>query len=396
MSEQADIGQLAADNVVTRWDEGRAMRALDGFERKRVRQKRTRAAASACALILAGAAIFWLAPELRPGPAAPAGQAPAVVAAVDEPPQEDAPPTPPEPAFLVRTDEGGQKTIAFEDGSTAQTTSPSAQLEVASISADQLRLELEQGAARFTVTPDRTRRFEVDAGEVEVTVLGTVFEVERLEAGRARVRVERGLVRVSAGGTDWELPAGSEGVYPPEEHAAVEEVEADEPDRRAPRKARRPAKSAPDWRELARAGDFEAAAKLLREDASRVPAGDPAALMLAADTMRYAGAPAEAAPYLERVYQKHASDRRAAPASFTHGLLLLEKLGRPADAAAAFARVQKLGPGKALAEDALAREVEAWYRSKRADRARARAQTYLERYPDGHRADAVRHYGDLE
>ena len=44
----------------------------------------------------------------------------------------------------------------------------------------------------------------------------------------------------------------------------------------------------------------------------------------------------------------------------------------------------------------LAREVEAWSRAGETEAARERALTYTRRYPQGHRAHAVRRFGMLE
>jgi transmembrane sensor len=57
------------------------------------------------------------------------------------------------------------------------------------------RVSLKRGEAAFEVRHDPAWPFVVDAGELRVTVLGTRFAVSRL-AGRTRVSVERGQVRV--------------------------------------------------------------------------------------------------------------------------------------------------------------------------------------------------------
>ena len=76
------------------------------------------------------------------------------------------------------------------------------------------------------------------------------------------------------------------------------------------------------------------------------------------------------------------------------GRVLLEDLGRPAEAAAAFLKAQ--GTSSPLDEDALAREVEAWARAGDRERARARAELYFTRYPLGTRARAVRSASGIE
>ncbi|HET6281087.1 MAG TPA: tetratricopeptide repeat protein, partial [Polyangia bacterium] len=118
--------------------------------------------------------------------------------------------------------------------------------------------------------------------------------------------------------------------------------------------------------------------------------------MLAADNARLSGDPAAALPYLRAITEKFPRDGRAPVAAFTMGLLLLEQLGRPAEAARMFAQVVRLDTAAApLTEDALAREVEAWRRAGKPDRAQEAATEYLRRYPDGRRANSVRQLGGL-
>jgi TolA-binding protein len=119
-------------------------------------------------------------------------------------------------------------------------------------------------------------------------------------------------------------------------------------------------------------------------------------LLAAADLARQEGRAADAASALQTVVQKHASDPLAPSAAFSLGRVLLENQQRPADAAAAFALVAKLGPKNPLVEDALAREVEAWARAGDQPRAQAVARRYLERYPSGARAAAVRALAKLD
>jgi transmembrane sensor len=119
---------------------------------------------------------------------------------------------------------------------------------------------------------------------------------------------------------------------------------------------------------------------------------DVADLLLAADAARLSDHPAEAVPYLNQVVRAHGSDPRASLASFTLGRVLLDELGRPVEAATAFENARK-GP---LAEDALAREVEAWSRGGDTTRARNLAIEYETAYPQGRRSRAVAKFGGLE
>jgi len=148
--------------------------------------------------------------------------------------------------------------------------------------------------------------------------------------------------------------------------------------------------AAPDWRPLANRGEFDAAWPLVKSVRD-----DPRDLLLASDVARLSGHPREARRWLELLLARHPGDERAPLAAFTLGRVLLEELGWPKDAANAFARTRALQPDGPLAEDALAREVEAWSRAGEADRARAAAELYLQKYPRGQRAAGVRRHGGL-
>jgi transmembrane sensor len=118
--------------------------------------------------------------------------------------------------------------------------------------------------------------------------------------------------------------------------------------------------------------------------------------MLAADVARLSGHAGEAVTHLRAVVSRHGGDPRAPLAAFTLGRVLLDELGRPGAAAAAFADAQRLAPGGALAQDALAREIEALAKAGQTVAAHDRALLYVERYPSGRRIKSVRRYGGLE
>jgi transmembrane sensor len=159
-----------------------------------------------------------------------------------------------------------------------------------------------------------------------------------------------------------------------------------------PEAAHRPTRS--DWRVLYQSGEYEAAAQRLLEAPSEV-GDDPAALMDAADLARLADRPEAAVGYLRRVLRGHAQSPAAQFAGFMLGRVLLERLGQPSEAAEAFALARSTAPHGSLAQDALAREVEAWSKAGHSNEAYARAQLYIQLYPSGRRLRAVRLYGGL-
>jgi transmembrane sensor len=121
----------------------------------------------------------------------------------------------------------------------------------------------------------------------------------------------------------------------------------------------------------------------------------PEDLMLAADAARFSNHPAQATRFLERVTREHPQSSVAPLAAFTLGRIYLSQVGQPAKAADAFALARKLAPAGSLAEDALAREVEAAQVAGQATRAHELAEQYLRRYPNGRRLTSVRKSGGL-
>ncbi|HVZ73427.1 MAG TPA: tetratricopeptide repeat protein, partial [Polyangia bacterium] len=148
------------------------------------------------------------------------------------------------------------------------------------------------------------------------------------------------------------------------------------------------------WVALAGERRFDEAYGLLQKVPLR-ELDDPDDLLLAADVARQAGRPAEAVPFLERVVKDHPRQTCAQLAGFSLGKVYLDSLDQPALAAKAFAGVRQAAPKGGLAQDALAREVEAWSRAGDAARAHATALEYVSLYPDGRRVAAVRVLGKL-
>jgi len=241
---------------------------------------------------------------------------------------------------------------------------------------------LRAGGARFSVPHDPHRPFVVVAGDVSIEDLGTTFTVRYLNAERLKIAVEEGSVRVRARGNDTEVSAGAS------LEVRVSRVAE------GPRKQQRPVGPVASWRRLAERGQYEEAQRALRKAGPGAVRDDTAELLLAADAARLSGHPAEAVPYLERVLRGHAHDPRAGLAAFTLGRVLLDELGRPSEADDAFALARS--SGGPLAEDALAREVEAVSRAGDVTRSRELALLYQRLYPNGRRAKAVSRFGGLD
>jgi len=245
---------------------------------------------------------------------------------------------------------------------------------------ERVRLRLDRGRARFEVTRRPRRSFSVRTGNVMVSVVGTTFAIE-VVADRVGVSVEHGAVEVDWGLGRKRLLANESGWFPPlvlSGQSQGAEPENEENQVQASDGSARPAVSAPS------AGP------------SRAPALTAQQLLAEVDAARSRSQPERAVEILRGILREHPSDPRAPLAAFTLGRMLLNELGQPREAAAAFHEVRKKAPAGQFAEDALAREVEAWSRAAEPGRARELARMYLERYPSGRHAPRVKALSGLQ
>jgi transmembrane sensor len=300
-------------------------------------------------------------------------------------------------------------TLRLADGSHADMLGSQSELEATHNSPDRIELHLIAGRAHFDVVPNPRRSFVVEVPPYRVQVIGTIFDVERTERDIA-VSVKRGKVRVFGpqGEVDlrvgesqrFELRAAAVAAEPvarpaaPQPAAAEEAAAGDEP-AEAQRPAARPRGAAvrSSWRSLSQSGQYEAAFESLSQNGA--VEDEPAALMDAADAARLSGHAETAVRYLTRVARSHRKSKVAPLAAFTLGRVYLEELGQPDRAAESFALAQELAPSGSMAQDALAREVEALSKAGNAQQAFVRAQKYLSRYPNGRRLRAVQLYGGV-
>lgn len=93
-----------------------------------------------------------------------------------------------------RTAVGEPRPVPLPDGSRSELNAAST-LRVA-YSADRRRVVLERGEGLFEVAKDRSRPFEVVAGDTVVRAVGTRFLVQRHADGRAEITVYEGVVEV--------------------------------------------------------------------------------------------------------------------------------------------------------------------------------------------------------
>lgn len=296
----------------------------------------------------------------------------------------------------------GAATRSYLDGSIAELLGPGSELtkemETPSRVVSRLR-----GVARFRVARNPDRSFEVVSGTVQVRVLGTTFSVEQWPSGSTQVLVDQGRVEVRWPGGSTVLHSGEGGTFPPADSSpkSSEAPVASEPEeRQAPTAPASAANGRPPhdvasaaarkgWRDYAREGQYDRGFDELRSAGLDALGEDPTDLVLAADVARLSGHPEQAIVPLRTLCERHPNDKRAPVAAFTLGRVLLDDLGRPVEAAAAFAQARRLWPDGPLAEDALAREAESWQRAGKSDLATPLVQEYLERYRNGRHAAAM-------
>jgi transmembrane sensor len=239
-------------------------------------------------------------------------------------------------------------------------------------------LELRRGSATFDVTKRPGRQFKVQAGGVEVRVVGTRFTVT-YQADQVQVAVERGVVEISEDGHAARLTAGgSWNSVPPAEP---------EPE---PEGQPVPAPPAPPLRQHVTRPHHRHASSAAPGAANAVPTAEDAdELFRGALAARRDGRAADAAIALERFLRDHSSDPRAALAAFELGRLRMGELSDEQGAVDSLELSLRLAPSAPFAEEALSRLVRAYdAMGDTANCLRVRAR-YLARFPSGPYAQSV-------
>jgi TolA-binding protein len=223
-------------------------------------------------------------------------------------------------------------------------------------------VQLRSGSAQFRIRHNPRRLFRVDAGQIQIEDLGTIFGVDHQAGGRVHVAVFEGRVAVLsvASGVRVELRAGEDRLFPIAPEPSEGPIAAADPPK-----------------------THEPAAAASHGPARSRSVEDPASLLQAADHARRSRHPEAAVAPLRRLIDRYPRDPRAPSAAFTLGWVLLTDLGRAREAAAAFAEAERSAPRGLLAEDAAARVAEAWQKAGDSRRAAQAARHYEQMYPSG-------------
>ncbi len=238
------------------------------------------------------------------------------------------------------------------------------------------------GSVRFETGLKDSHKLAVHVGDLVIEDIGTVFTVEILPRHKVHVEVFEGMVMATWPDGNTEIKAGAAGTFPYRETAVFDRIQNQQ---HSELNAHRSTDD--DWRIAARQGRNGRALTLIDRNPSSVLTHMDD-LLLAADVMRITGHPSRAAVYLKKAISNFNNDNRRAAAAFALGKVYLNELGQPLEAAKAF-RVASENDSP-LAEEAEAREAEALFRAGKSEKANAAARRYLDKYPNGARANSVR------
>ncbi len=262
---------------------------------------------------------------------------------------------------------------------------PSSEIAVVTEQPTAVQVQLRRGRAHFDVARRRERRFSIDAGNVEVTVIGTAFTVDRRDQ-TVRVDVERGIVEVrAANGETRRLTAGEHWDAP---RVATSASERPEPPQTAQNDPTPPIEP-PVEPTVEPTHEDPPQRHPVRPTPPEVPAVDPAdAFFEQANQARTDNDARRAAELYEQLVDRHPSDRRAGLAAFELGRLRMNRLGDREGAVRAFER--SLALGTSHREDAMAHLVTLQRGLGNAAACRAARDAYLASFPAGAHAAAVR------
>ena len=298
------------------------------------------------------------------------------------------PPAPHESASLATS---ADNVTTLPDGTILTYLDAAADVALTELTTNARHMTLKGGAVRFAVAADPVRPFVVHVRGLIVEVMGATFVLRDL-GDEVDVSVEQGVVRAIWPEGERQLRANERARF--STRARAPQAPPAPSPASAPSRQSRP--SAPKWRSLAQAGRYDEAYVALRTAGVRAVPDEVAVLLEAGDVARLSRHPQEAVAPISRMLARFPKDPRAPLAAFTLGLVYMQELGRAADAARSFAHARELDPAGLMAEDALARQVEAWFRAGDTARSQAMAKEYVRLYPHGRRLQAIRHHGGLD
>ncbi len=304
---------------------------------------------------------------------------------------------------VIESSDGTSTPLHFSEGSTV-VLHEGARMRVLSLETGAARVLVESGVVDATIAHRKTgrTRWDFEAGPFRVTVTGTKFQLAYYPTDQSfRLATEEGQVVVSGGcqktpktvstGEKLELtclpkvpaPAWNRG----EEAAARVAEPTIEPAPAAPR-----AQRGDSWRDLLAAGRLaEGLRAAERANLERVcQVGTAKELLALADAARLSGRDGPAGVALRALRRRFPGTMDASTAAFMLGRMSFEKHHAYAEAATWFETCLREQPTGPLMGDSFGRLMEARLRSGDRAGARANAEQYLRRFPEGPYASEAR------
>lgn len=287
----------------------------------------------------------------------------------------------------LRVPEAGPSARVMLAGGVEISATAGTQLTTLAASERDVVLQLQRGAARFSMPPSGGRRWVIEAGLATVEVVGTVFEVTR-EAHRVSVDVSRGVVLVRS----VQLPDGVARVNAGsslniDEPALVQAVPTVNGDDGRPGAA---ARQAPTLAPSPMNNGAVRASTLLPEEPQPSEQLQPARvvssadeLLARADSARVAGNLSEAEGHLKQMVTEHPTDPRRALAMFTLGVVQSQAHKPATLVTVTFRRALELTTTASLREDCYQRLIEVELGSGQRKAAQEHLAQYQAEFPQG-------------
>lgn len=229
-----------------------------------------------------------------------------------------------------------------------------ADVSILSKNNDGIVLEQEEGTALYDIVHQDRHAVKVLAAGVEITVVGTLFEVS-IDEKTVHVEVKRGVVRVDDGVRKITLQAQESFSVSISNDADVEKKASD----------LKPTQHADgDTRKTVSSGN------------------DSESLFAAVDDARRRSDWNTAARLLKRIIHLNENRFSQASAQFTLGKVERAR-GKHASAATLFEQCAKRAPSRSMREDGMAEAALSWRAAGNSVRAKTIARTYLQTYPKG-------------
>ena len=285
--------------------------------------------------------------------------------------------------------------VAFKEGSVLD-LGAGAKLEILERSDSTVRLNALSGRTVFSVNPERRRSWQIQVGEYQVSVTGTVFAIDR-QLESSLVEVTRGQVIVAGGALGESIQRLNKG-----ENLELVHAEETPPSRGGFRglTGRRLVASktkggktvrSDTWQWLLREQRYAEAMSAARKSgvSNILERGSASQLSDLADVARLSGNSGVAQQAWRQLRKRHASSPKARRAAFHLGRSAAA-VGNGATATRWFEAYLRESPGGTYVGQVRGRLIQLYRDSGAQGRARRQAEAYLKRFPNGNYSRVAR------